>query len=97
LNPAKKVRDAFVERLARFDFTHAQLQDRTLYEMLTLLYSLVGAKGYLAPIRPTCDSFEALLGEQTFYYARQTQEIPAALPDDSERVEAPLEPKMVVN
>jgi hypothetical protein len=41
-----------------------------LYELVTLLYALVGHAGYLAPMGPTCETLAQLLGEDAFYNAR---------------------------
>jgi hypothetical protein len=67
-NPVQRVREALYHRLSNFDFTEQQLEDKSLFQLLNLVYALVGNVGYMGTFITTCRTMEEIFGEQAFYY-----------------------------
>jgi hypothetical protein len=69
------------DRLLRFEFDASQLDDKSLYQLVTILFLLVGHRNYLPCFTTACRTMEELLGEQAFY-ARENK--PENIVNDTE-------------
>jgi len=83
-NPMLRVREMLYERLSHFDFTPAEqnLDDKSLYQLVSLLYLLVGGRNYLGCFTTTVRSLDEIFGDQI--YAR---------PEKPENLVNDMEPK----
>jgi hypothetical protein len=66
-NPIERVRQSLYDRLLRFDFTPEQLEDKSLFQLINLVYLFAGHLNYLGTFTCTCRTLEEILGEQGLY------------------------------
>ena len=66
-NSIQKVRESLYYRLSNFDFTKEQLEDKSLFQLINLVYLFAGHLNYLGCFTTTCRTMEEILGEQGFY------------------------------
>jgi hypothetical protein len=69
-----KVRQALYERLSRFDFTPEQLADKSLYQIISILFLMAGHLNYLPCWTTAIRTLEETLGEQALYGRIQKDE-----------------------
>jgi len=84
-NPMLRVREMLYERLSHFEFTPEQLDDKSLYQTVTLLYLVAAGRNYLGCFTTTVRTLEEIYGDQI--YAR---------PEKQENLVNDTEPKMKV-
>ena len=61
----RELRDAMVERLKRgYSLMDEMLRDKSLFQLLNLLYLCAGHRNYLGPFVPTWIALEELFGEE---------------------------------
>jgi hypothetical protein len=89
-NPIQKTREALYHRLSNFDFTEQQLEDKSLFQLLNLVFALVGNVGYVGTFITTCRTMEEIFGEHEFYYRKEK-------PENLVREGHEPRPKMVVH
>jgi len=73
-NPIEKVRQTLYDRLLRFDFTPEQLEDKSLFQLVNLVYLFAGHLNYLGCFTTTCRTMDEIFGEQAFYYREEKAE-----------------------
>jgi hypothetical protein len=66
-NSVEKVRQTLYDRLLRFNLTPEQLEDKSLFQLVNLVYLFAGHLNYLGCFTTTCRTMEEILGEQGFY------------------------------
>jgi hypothetical protein len=88
-NPIQKVRQELYTRLAFLDFTEEMLRDKSLFQLVTPRYLLVGHLKYVGTYTCTCRALHDLFGDE-FYYRDEKSENRVAEENEPK-------PKMVVN
>jgi len=88
-NPMQKVRESLYYRLSNFDFSEDQLRDKSVFQLVNLVYLFAGLLNYLGCFTTTCRTMEELFGTDGFYVRTDK---PENLVVDSEP-----KPKTVVN
>jgi hypothetical protein len=63
-----EVRKAMYDRLKRYSLTDEMLADKSLFQLVTLAFLLVGQYNYIGTYTCTCRTLEEIFGEQALYY-----------------------------